>query len=318
MTALCLGEALVDLICERPIADLAEADVFVPATGGVAANVAITAARHGAAIALAGGAGADPWGQWLRARLEREGVDTRWFALAEGARTRIAFVAGDGDGEPRYELYGEDPRAVVHALAGADEEDGPAPADAARAGVLGGRAEAALAACDGLFLTTNVLVDPDERELALALRERALKDGKAVVFDPNIRLNRWELRSQAQKFANACVRGALLVRATEQEAALMTGEPDPEAAASALLKAGARMVVLTRGAGGAMLRGELRLDVPGVPARVVSTMGAGDTLTGVLLARLALSGWYPAAAAAALPDAVAEAARATERWAAVG
>lgn len=294
MTTLCLGEALVDLVCERPLRDVAEADAFVPSCGGVAANVAITAARHGASVALAGAAGDDPWGRWLRARLERERVDTRWFELREDARTPVAFVAVDRDGEPRYELYDGDGRGVLSAL----EQHG----------------EAALDACDALFLTTNQLVDEQQREVVLALRDRALADGKAVVFDPNVRLHRWALRSHAQAMANACVKGALLVRATVEEAALMTGESDPEMAARALLKGGARIVVLTAGARGAMLRGELRLDVPAVPAQVRSTMGAGDTLTGILLAHLARSAWYPAAAAAALPEAVAEAARATERW----
>jgi fructokinase len=46
-------------------------------------------------------------------------------------------------------------------------------------------------------------------------------------------------------------------------------------------------------------------------------MGAGDALTGVLLGRLAQTGFYPAAVAAALPDAVAAGARATERWSAL-
>jgi fructokinase len=294
VTTLCLGEALVDLVCERPLRDVAEADAFVPSCGGVAANVAITAARHGASVALAGAAGDDPWGRWLRARLERERVDTRWFELREDARTPVAFVAVDRDGEPRYELYDGDGRGVLSAL----EQHG----------------EAALDACDALFLTTNQLVDEQQREVVLALRDRALADGKAVVFDPNVRLHRWALRSHAQAMANACVKGALLVRATVEEAALMTGESDPEMAARALLKGGARIVVLTAGARGAMLRGELRLDVPAVPAQVRSTMGAGDTLTGILLAHLARSAWYPAAAAAALPEAVAEAARATERW----
>lgn len=281
------------------MSELSAADAFAPSFGGVAANVAVTAAREGAAVALAGGAGEDTWGRWLRERLEREGVATDFFALAPGARTRIAFVAVDGAGEPRYELYGEDPRALLGAL-GREE-----------------RAEAALAAADGLFLTSNVLVDPDERELALSLRERALAAGLPVVFDANLRLGRWRLRSQAQSYANACVRDALLVCATADEAELMTGESEPEQAARALVKGGARMVVVTLGARGAILRGELRADAPGVAADVRSTVGAGDTLTGVLLARLALSGWYPAAVAAGLRDAVAAAARATERWGAL-
>ena len=87
----------------------------------------------------------------------------------------------------------------------------------------------------------------------------------------------------------------------------MTGEDDPERAAVALLKAGARMVVITFGLDGAILRGELRLDVDGVPTTVVSAAG-------VLLARLAGTAFYPAAVAASLPEAVAESARASERW----
>ncbi len=97
----------------------------------------------------------------------------------------------------------------------------------------------------------------------------------------------------------------------------MTGEEDPERAAVALLKAGARLVVITLGPGGAILRGELRADVPGIPVEVRSTMGAGDALTGVLLARLALADFYPPALAAALPEAVAEGARACQRWGAL-
>src|SRR4051812_8678813 len=54
MPVLCLGEALVDLVCERPISGLAEADAFVPPAGGALANVAVIAARHGASVALAG------------------------------------------------------------------------------------------------------------------------------------------------------------------------------------------------------------------------------------------------------------------------
>ncbi len=45
--------------------------------------------------------------------------------------------------------------------------------------------------------------------------------------------------------------------------------------------------------------------------------GAGDAVTGVLLAALARTGFYPAALAAMLPDAVAEGARAVERYGAL-
>ena len=63
---LCFGDALVDLICRRPVSSFEDADAFVPSPGGVIANIATTASMHGAAVSLAGGAGDDPWGAWLR------------------------------------------------------------------------------------------------------------------------------------------------------------------------------------------------------------------------------------------------------------
>ncbi|HYZ79814.1 MAG TPA: PfkB family carbohydrate kinase [Solirubrobacteraceae bacterium] len=294
---LCLGEALVDLICERPIDDIGQADGFVPHFGGAVSNVAVVAARHGARVALAGGAGDDPWGRWLRDRLRREGVDASLFELIEGSQTPLAVVAVSAEGEPTYEIYGEAIATVVHAL--------------------GSRVEAAIRESAALFISSNTLVGADERAVTMRAVRLALELDRAVIFDPNFRLHRWRSRADAAASANACVPGALLVRANEAEAALMTGEEDPERAALALVKAGARLVVITLGPRGAMLRGELRADVAGVPAKVVSTIGAGDTLTGILLARLALSDFYPPAVAAALPEAVRESARACERWAAL-
>jgi sugar/nucleoside kinase (ribokinase family) len=294
---LCLGEALVDLICEKPIGSLAEADAFVPHSGGAVANVALVAARNGAHIALAGGAGDDDWGRWLQRRLSDEGVDLSFFELITGRQTPIAAVAIAHDGDATYHIYGEQIPTVVHSL--------------------GTRVEEVVQASAALFLSSNTLVGAEERKVTMRARELALERELPVIFDPNLRLHRWRSRADAAASANACVPGALLVRANEAEAALMTGETDPERAATALIKAGARMVVITLGPDGAILRGEFRVDTPGVPARVISTVGAGDVLTGTLLGRLASSDFYPPAVAAGLRDAVAESARACERWGAL-
>jgi sugar/nucleoside kinase (ribokinase family) len=294
---LCLGEALVDLICEHPITDIAQAHSFVPHFGGAVANVAVTAARNGARIALAGGAGEDAWGRWLSDRLRREGVDTSLFELVPDSPTPLAIVAVNPAGEATYSVYGQTIATVVHAI--------------------GRRVEEAVRGSAALFISSNILVTEEEREVTMRVRQAALELGRPVVFDPNLRLHRWRSHTDAAAAANACVPDALLVRANAGEAELMTGEGDPERAAVALLKAGARMVVITLGADGAMLRGELRRDVPGEPVAVLSTIGAGDVLTGILLARLATSAFYPASVAAALPDAVLLSARACERWGAL-
>src|SRR5690606_32816492 len=77
----CLGEALVDLVCEQPVEELGEAPAFVPRQGGSLANIAVCAARFGARVEMLGGAGDDEWGRWLRERIAAEGVDVGRFVL---------------------------------------------------------------------------------------------------------------------------------------------------------------------------------------------------------------------------------------------
>jgi len=285
------------MVGERAGTELTAIDRFSPHFGGAAANVALVAARAGAQVALAGGAGDDVWGRWLRDQLSDARVDVSLFALRPDVQTPLAFVTVDADAEPEYHVHGALTGNIV--------------------AVLGDRLEAAVDDSAALFISTNTLITPDERELTMRARELTLARERPVIFDANLRLARWSSRTDALASANACVRGALLVRANRAEAELMTGEQDPERAAMALVKAGAKMVVLTLGAEGAILRGALRATVPGVACRPVNTAGAGDVLTGTLLARLALSGFYPSSVAANLPEAVAAAARTCERWGAV-
>ena len=295
MRTLCIGEALVDLICERPVASLDAADAFVPHPGGVAANACVIATRLGGEVALAGGAGDDAWGRWLRARLEDEGVGLEWFTLTEGAKTAVAFVTVDHAGEPAYTLY-----------------------DGGRHVTGGERLADAVEAYDALALTSNTLVDEDERAATLAAGQRAFELGRPIVFDVNLRLHRWPHPGRAATVVREYLHDAFLVKCNREEAQLLSGEADPERAAAGLLAAGAKHVVITLGSGGAMLRGGgLRADAPAVSAKVLDTTGAGDAFFGVLLARLGRSDYYPSALAAALPEAVREAARATERWGAV-
>ncbi|WCB91672.1 ATP-dependent 6-phosphofructokinase [Baekduia alba] len=298
MRILCVGEALVDLVCERPVSSISEAGAFVPHFGGAIANVAVTAARRGADVALAGGVGADAWGGWLAERLAAEGVDLTWFDRREDVATPVAFVTVDAEAQPSLTRYGTGSAAAITGL--------------------GDRLLEAVDACDALLLSSNTLVGEEERAMTLAARDRALRDGKPVILDPDLRFARWRSRSAAVEVVGPLVERAFLVKCSADEALALTGELDVEAAARSLVAAGAAHVVVTRGGDGALLRGGgLDRDVKGVPARPVDATGAGDAVTGVLLAALARTGFYPASIAAMLPDAMAEGARATERYGAL-
>ncbi len=93
--------------------------------------------------------------------------------------------------------------------------------------------------------------------------------------------------------------------ANQGEAADLTGETDPEAAARALCARGIGAVIVTLGGDGLILMDKRGLHAePAFPVPVVSTHGAGDMFTGALAAEL----WRGADLRAALPFAQAAAA----------
>jgi fructokinase len=297
MSVLCLGETLVDLFCERPIADFAQADAFVPHSGGAPANAAVVASRCGARASLGSGVGDDAWGRWLHARLRAEGVGLDWFAGVPGLRTPLAFVVVNERAEPDFAIYGDDIEACLLSL-----ED---------------RLEEAVMGHDAVLIGSNTLLGARERALTLRVREMALGAGKRLFFDPNVRGARWADSEEAAQLVRDVLRGAALLKVNRTEAELLTGIADPAAAAERLVERGAELVAVTLGPDGALLRGAAAADAPGVPAGAVDTTGAGDVVTGVLVAALAIGGHVPEAAAAALPVAVETAARATEGWGAI-
>lgn len=291
---LCLGEAIVDLICERVLDSPADADAFRPHLGGALANVAVACRRAGTDASLLGGAGDDPWGGRMRDALRDEGVNLEWFELAAGAPTAIALVSFDRDKEPGFAVYGE---GIQRAMIAAEPH-----------------LEPAIASCDALVFGSNTLVTEAERAMTLRARELALDTGRPVLFDPNLRPTRWERIEDALELSRSLFKGAFVVRTNDAEARLLTGRDDPAAAAEELVALGARLAVVTLGADGALVRGEAVAHSPGVEVEVVSTLGAGDAFMGTLAAGLAKAGWEASRAYEALPDAVAASAETCKFW----
>lgn len=296
MRIACLGEALVDLVCQRPVTGPNDVDAFVPHFGGALANVAVQAARRGAEVGICGGVGDDPWGHWLAERLRGAGVDTTDLVLEQGGRTPLALVTIDAQGEPSYAIYGS---TTGLGLLPAAERIAPA---IARAGLV--------------LLSSNTLLGEQERRLTMGARAQTLAENKKLVVDANLRHHRWEHPAELRQHTLALLDGAFLAKMNAEEATFLTGEEDPIAAAEALRRDVARNVVVTAGEGGAILRGEggIEREVPGIPVVVKNAAGAGDAVTGVLLAHLAASGAYAPSLNVALPEAMATAAAVVQEW----
>ena len=295
----CLGEALVDLICERRVGAFSEADSFVPHFGGALANVAVAASRAGTEAGLAGAAGEDEWGRWLRGRLEHEGVDLRFFELLEGEQTPVAFATFDEHGDASFQIYGDAVEVAVASVAP--------------------RIEEAIGAASALVFGSTTLATDAERTATLHARELALASNVHICFDPNIRPNRWggDPRPAAEA-SRELIAGSYLVRANREEAIAIAGIEDPRRAAEELAALGAELAVVTLGAEGAIVRGACEAELPAAEVEVVSTLGAGDAFMGTLLAGIAAREWDSSRAGEALDRALAASAEACTRWGALG
>jgi sugar/nucleoside kinase (ribokinase family) len=291
---LCLGEVIVDLVCERELSEPGEADHFIPHPGGALANVAVAARRAGGESALLGGVGDDAWGKWLQERLWHERVDVRWLETVTDLATPVAFVTFDWEREPTFAVYGEGIAATMRAASAHLYE--------------------ALEGATALIFGSNTLVGEPERELTLEARRVALQRGLPVIFDPNLRPNRWRDLDRAVALCRDLVEGSFAVRANREEARRLTGQSEPAAAAAELDRMGARLGVVTLGADGVVMRGSADAELPAPKVKVVSPMGGGDAFVGAFAARLAANGWDAERAAEALPAALEAGAKACTTW----
>lgn len=290
----CLGEAIVDLICERNLAPGEAPGPFVPWPGGALANVAVSVAKQGAPSALIGGVGADAWGTWLAKGLEGEGVRTEWLATLEGADTPVALIEFASDNEPSFQVYGE------HI----------GPTMAAASGVL----DRAIGSSQALVVGSNTMVGETEREVTRRAVDLARSRDLPVLFDPNHRPNRWTADDSAREFCRELASGSTVVKLNRAEAKLMTGASDPGAAASELLADGPDLVVVTDGSGDVVTRGAAEAVFSPPAVRTVSPLGAGDAFMGGLAAGLSGRGWDLSRAGEVLPDASRAAGAVCGRW----
>lgn len=259
------GEALWDLFGSETGPGALRFDARI---GGSPFNVAVGLARLGQASALFTGLSRDRLGVRLREALTREGVNTALLA-AKDAPTTLSVVDVGEDGSPSYAFYGDG--AADRSLAAGDL---PEMSDAV----------------SGLhFGSYSLVADPTgETLLALARREAGRR---LITLDPNVRttvepdLDRWRRR------VSAFVEAADIVKVSAEDLEILYPGVEPAEIAQAWRKAGAKLVVVTYGTGGAeAFTGRARVHVPAKSIEIVDAVGAGDTFQAALIAALAETG----------------------------
>ena len=261
------GEALIDFLPRPAPADAARPDApptFTGFPGGSPFNVAIAVGRLGQPAGFFGGLSSDFFGAMLQRALQQSGVDTMLANLSDRPTT-LAFVSL-AEGNARYAFFDEGSAGRMVA-----ENDLPALPKAVST-LHFGSFSLAEEPCGSAFE-------------ALMRRER---NDRVISLDINVRQTLIKNREGYLARIDRLAAMADLVKLSEEDLEWLAPGSPFEPLAERLQKLGTSIVVLTRGANGAVaLSGNLRADVPGVPVKVADTIGAGDTFTAGMLAWLA-------------------------------
>lgn len=255
------GEALFDVFTDGEQGDNVP---MLARPGGSPFNVAIGLTRLGHRAGLYTGLSTDVLGRRLHSQLKREDVCLDYI-VDKPNRTTVVLVALDDAGVAKYSFYGDhcaDRELTLAELPALDDS------------------------VAGLHFGSYTLVaEPTASTFfALAQRER----GKRLIsLDPNVRptvepdMQVWRERlTQWRGLAD-------VIKVSDEDLELLYPGVGIDEVASQWLQSPTQLLVVTRGAEGAVgYNAQGRVEIPGVKVSVADTVGAGDSFQATLLSQL--------------------------------
>jgi fructokinase len=267
MKVLCIGEALIDMICTDRGSRLADGQNFLKKAGGAPANVAAAIAALGGEVDMAAKVGKDPFGQHLIDLLNEMGVSTKWVIQDPNSFTTFAFVSLMEDGERDFYFNrGADGQLSVSDLASLNLNEYGIVHFGSATGFLPGPLQATY----------------------LDLLNKAKASGALISFDPNYRHllfpnNTNDFVTQSWHFIGACD----FFKLSDEEAMLITGLDSVQAAAAALRAKTSAVFAITLGKEGTLLSTSHGTEIiASIPITPVDATGAGDAFVGAVLYQL--------------------------------
>ncbi|WP_439504338.1 carbohydrate kinase family protein [Sediminibacterium sp.] len=267
MKILCIGEALIDMICTDKGMTLSEGSNFLKKTGGAPTNVAAAIAALGGTVDLAAKVGKDPFGKQLIQTMESFGVGTKAMLEDPHHFTTFAFVSLMHDGERDFVFN-----------RGADGQLSIDDVDAINLNNVG---------IIHFGSATGFLPGPLQAAY-LHLLEKALHHKILISFDPNYR--HLLFPNNTETFVNQSwhfLRNCNFFKVSDEEAMLLTNTHSLQEATAILLKETSGVFTITLGKDGTLLglNGQQYI-IESIPIKPVDTTGAGDAFVGAVLYQL--------------------------------
>lgn len=264
---LCIGEALIDMICTDKGKSLSEGNNFLKKAGGAPTNVAAAIAALGGNVELLAKVGVDPFGKHLIDVMQEFNVNTKWILQDPDHFTTFAFVSLMESGERDFYFNrGADGQLSVQDIEPVNPKDFSIVHFGSATGFLPGPLQAAY---QGML-------------------QQCLQNEVFISFDPNYRhlLFRHDTQTfidQSWNFLNSCH----FFKVSDEEAMLITGRATLNDSVETLLQKTTAVFAITLGKDGTLLgiNGETII-VPSIAVKPVDTTGAGDAFVGTVLYQL--------------------------------
>ncbi|MEJ7826842.1 MAG: carbohydrate kinase [Segetibacter sp.] len=267
MKILCIGEALIDMICTDTGKSLSKGDNFLKKPGGAPTNVAAAIAALGGEVILAAKVGADPFGQQLIDVMKDLGVSTIWMMQDKNYFTTFAFVSLMHDGERDFVFN----RGADGQLSEEDIND------------------INLDECSIVHFgsATGFLPGPLQQAYKSML-QKAIAKNIFISFDPNYR--HLLFKNNTESFIEQSwhfIRHCHFFKVSDEEAMLMTASSSVYDAAIILSEKTNATFAITLGKEGTMLvYKKIMSTIPSIAVKPIDTTGAGDAFVGAVLYQL--------------------------------
>jgi len=261
---LSFGEALIDFLqigCSN-VEDDSFAE-FRQFPGGAPANVAVAFARLGGDARFAGQVGDDPFGRFLENSLVHYGVDTRFLAFHPTAKTALAFVSLDSEGDRSFSFYRDKTADLLFSV------------DQVTDDWFDGRPV--------FHLCSNTLTNGDIAAVSRYALDQAREAGCMISFDVNLRPGLWPGGNVDRSRCDDVVRAADFIKFAKEEFEFLANG-DEQQYVDALLAERQRLIVVTDGGGAVRFFTREHRDTVVTPTvDVVDTTAAGDAFTAGVL-----------------------------------
>jgi len=264
---LCIGEALIDMICTDKGTALSDGENFLKKPGGAPTNVAAAIAALGGDAWLAAKVGADPFGKHLIDVMQDFGVSTKFVVEDQKHFTTFAFVSLLKNGERDFYFNrgadGELTRDEVDLI---DLSEFPITHFGSATAFLPGALQIAYQSLlqKALFRNSFISFDPNYRHLLYKDRKQSFTD-------------------QSWNFLSACH----FFKVSDEEAMLLTGRSSVADAAEDFLQKTKAVFAITLGKDGTMLGlNNSTAIIPSIAVQAIDTTGAGDAFVGAVLYQL--------------------------------